>query len=113
MTEPTANVPSSAPGSSTEPRTGPWRLATPPLHVEHTHWSKGLAGFYLSCAGVALGATFASAGPLFFGSKSALVFGCVLGGVRIITCFFSLAAARRKPERKGPDGAVSSGAKKS
>jgi len=106
MTDSTAKTPASpSPDPSTEARTGPWRLATPPLHVEHTHWSKGLAGFYLSCAGVALGATFASAGPLFFGSTLALVFGCVLGGVSIVTCFVSLAAARRKPEKKPPASA--------
>ena len=70
---------------------------TPP-QAEHTRWSPGLIGFYLSCAGVALGATFASAGPLLLRSTGALVFGCILAGVSSVTCYFSLAAARRKPE---------------
>ncbi len=70
---------------------------TPPPQAEHTRWSPGLIGFYVSCAGVALGATFASAGPLLLGSTSALVFGCVLAGVSAVTCYFSLAAARRRP----------------
>jgi len=74
------------------------RPAAPPLEVEQTHWSWGLIGFYLSCAGTALGATFASAGYLFFGSKVALVLGIVLAAVSSVTCYFSLVAARRKPE---------------
>ena len=64
---------------------------------EHTRWSPGLIGFYLSCAGTALGATFASAGWLFFGSTGWLVFGSLLGLVSVVTCFVSLHAARRKP----------------
>jgi len=79
-------------------RPGPERRpAAPPPAVEHTHWSWGLVGFYMSCAGTALGATFAAAGPLFFGSTTAMVFGIVLGVVSIVTCFLSLAAARRRP----------------
>ena len=69
-----------------------------PPQAEHTRWSPGLIGFYLSCAGVALGATFASSGPLLLRSTGALVFGCILAGVSSVTCYFSLAAARRKPE---------------
>ena len=41
--------------------------ATPP-HAP-PRWSLAFVGFYLSCAGVALGATFAGGGYMFFGSK--------------------------------------------
>lgn len=65
--------------------------------VEHTRWSPGLIGFYLSCAGVALGATIAGGAHFFFGSTTGLVFGCVMSGVSVVTCFVSLHAARRPP----------------
>jgi len=68
-----------------------------PRDVEYTRWSAGLIGFYLSCAGTALGATFGSSGWFFFGSISWLVFGCILSAVSIVTCYISLKAARRKP----------------
>lgn len=71
--------------------------APPPPRVEHTKWSFGLVGFYLSCAGVALGATFAASGYLFFGSTGWLWFGSVLSVVSCVTCFLSLSAARRPP----------------
>lgn len=70
----------------------------PPPQAEHTRWSPGLIGFYASCAGVALGATFASAGPLLLGSTSAMVFGIALSVVSCVTCYVSLVAARRRPE---------------
>lgn len=85
------------PGRETGPRPAGKGPIAPP-QAEHTRWSPGLIGFYLSCAGVALGATFASAGPLLLRSTGALVFGCILAGVSSVTCYFSLAAARRKPE---------------
>ncbi|MFM1872903.1 MAG: hypothetical protein RL398_2325 [Planctomycetota bacterium] len=66
-------------------------------NVEHTRWSPGLIGFYLSCAGVALGATFAASGHFFFGSSGWLVFGAVMSGVSCITCYISLRAARKAP----------------
>lgn len=69
----------------------------PPPKVEHTHWSLGLIGFYLSCAGAALGATFAAAGFLFFESVGWLVFGSALSLVSCVTCYFALKAARRPP----------------
>lgn len=72
------------------------RIPSPPK-VEHTRWSLGLVGFYLSCAGVALGATFAAAGYLFFESLGWLVFGSALSVVSCVTCFTSLRAARRPP----------------
>ncbi len=90
---------------STAPRARPpepRRLQTGPLQVEHTRWSPGLIGFYLSCAGVALGATFAASGHFFFGSSGWLVFGSVLSAVSCVTCYLSLRAARR-PRDDGPD----------
>lgn len=87
--------PNAGPEAGARPA-GTGRIAPP--QAEHTRWSPGLIGFYLSCAGVALGATFASAGPLLLRSTGALVFGCILAGVSSVTCYFSLAAARRKPE---------------
>lgn len=70
----------------------------PPRPVEHTHWSFGLIGFYLSCAGVALGATIGAAGFLLFESTGALVFGSVLSLTSCVTCYIALKAARKPPE---------------
>ncbi len=56
----------------------------------------GWIGFYLSCAGVALGATVASAGFLWFESKGALVFGCVMTAICAVTCFTSLRSLRHE-----------------
>jgi len=78
------------------PQPDPPRRTPPP--AEPTRWSPGLIGFYLSCAGVALGATFASAGPLLLGSTVLLVSGCALAVVSAVTCYVSLAAARRRPD---------------
>ena len=83
----------SAPGSAPRPRP-----ASAPPQAEHTHYSIGLVCFYLSCAGVALGATFASAGPLLFGSTAAGVIGGVVTFVCSVACFYALRAAR-KPTR--------------
>ena len=68
-------------------------------NVEHTRWSPGLIGFYLSCAGVALGAGFGGGAHFFFKSTTGTVFGIVLSSVSIVTCFVSLAAARRPPSQ--------------
>jgi hypothetical protein len=73
-----------------------------PRDTEHTKWSPGLIGFYLSCAGVALGATFAGGGHFFFGSKPWLIFGCCLSGVSCVTCYFTLMAARKPPAASPP-----------
>ena len=67
-------------------------------NVEHTRWSPGLIGFYLSCAGTALGATFAASGHFFFGSLGWVIFGSIMSAVSIVTCFLSLHAARRPPQ---------------
>ncbi|MCB9887110.1 MAG: hypothetical protein H6838_16580 [Planctomycetes bacterium] len=66
-------------------------------NVEHTKWSPGLIGFYLSCAGVALGATFAASGHFFFGNDVWLLVGGLLSVVSCVTCYYSLRAARRAP----------------
>lgn len=66
--------------------------------TEHTRWSPGLIGFYLSCAGVALGATIAGGSWFFFESQNGAVFGGVMSAVSCVTCYFSLRAARRPPE---------------
>lgn len=79
---------SSAPNSPPEAR---------PPAVEHTHWSMGLVGFYLSCAGVSLGAAIAFGGYFFFESKFALSFGIAMSAISSVTCFFALRAARRPP----------------
>ncbi len=72
--------------------------------VEHTHWSLALICFYMSCAGVALGATFAGGGYMFFGSKGWLVFGIVMSAVSMVTCFLSLSAARKAPKQPSGSG---------
>ena len=72
--------------------------ATPPPETEHTRWSPGLIGFYLSCAGVALGATIAGGSHFFFESLGGTIFGAVMSGVSCFTCYFSLRAARRPPD---------------
>ena len=78
--------------------TTPYRRSS----VEHTKWSPGLIGFYASCAGVSLGAAIAFGSWFFFHSTSGLVFGCVMSGVSIITCFFALHAARKPPASRDP-----------
>lgn len=67
------------------------------MQVEHTKWSLGLIGFYVSCAGVALGAGLAASGYSFFGSRAWLVFGSVMSIVSCVTCYYTLRAARRRP----------------
>lgn len=94
---------SAQPSQSSAPPAAPagaprQRLPAPPPQAEYTRWSPGLIGFYLSCAGVALGATFAASGHFFFGSRAWLVFGSVLSLVSAVTCYLSLRAARRPPE---------------
>ena len=69
--------------------------------AEHTKWSPGLIGFYLSCAGVALGATIAGGSWFFFGDTVGTVFGASMSGVSCVTCYFALRAARRPPPESG------------
>jgi hypothetical protein len=63
--------------------------------TEQKQWSAALVGFYLSCAGVSLGAAIAAAGWLWFGSTGALVFGSAMTLACCVTCYRSLVAARR------------------
>ena len=67
-------------------------------------WSLAFVGFSLSCAGVALGATFAGGGYIFFGSKGWLVFGIVVVIVSVVTCFLSLSAERRAAADRSKSG---------
>ncbi|MFN9948427.1 MAG: hypothetical protein ACK56S_16435 [Planctomycetota bacterium] len=69
----------------------------PPAAKEHTRWSPGLMGFYLSCAGVSLGAAIGFGAHWFFRSGAGLAFGVALSGVSCVTCYGSLKAARRPP----------------
>ena len=71
---------------------------TPSGDTEHTRWSPGLIGFYLSCAGASLGAAIAFGSHFFFGSTGGLVFGATMSGISCVTCFYALRAARRPPE---------------
>ena len=79
--------------------------------TEHTHWSLALVGFYLSCAGVALGATLAAAGYAFFGSTGWLVFGIVMSSVSAVTCYQTLRAARQPPAPRSGSPAQGGGSR--
>ena len=57
----------------------------PPAAKEHTRWSPGLMGFYLSCAGVSLGAAIGFGAHWFFRSSSGLAFGIGLSAISCIT----------------------------
>jgi hypothetical protein len=74
-------------------------MSTPPTPAakEHTRWSPGLMGFYLSCAGVSLGAAIGFGAHWFFRSSSGLAFGIALSAVSCVTCYVALKAARRPP----------------
>lgn len=63
--------------------------------AEDPKWYFRLVGFYLSCAGVALGATVAAAGFLWFESVAALVVGATATALCAFTCFSNLSAIRR------------------
>lgn len=68
-----------------------------PGHAPHRteQFRFGIVGFYVSCAGVALGAAIGAAGFLWFDSTAALVAGIALTAVSSVTCFLSLQQARR------------------
>ncbi|MBL8754961.1 MAG: hypothetical protein JNK15_16775 [Planctomycetes bacterium] len=72
-----------------------------PDEVEHTKYSPGLLFFYLSCAGVSLGAAIGFGAYKFFDSTEGLVFGLSVSGISCVTCYFSLRAARRPPAANG------------
>ena len=79
---------------------------TPPDTPPHAppRWSLAFVGFYVSCAGVALGATFAGGGYMFFGSKGWLWFGIVMVIVSVVTCFLTLSAERRAAAERSKPG---------
>lgn len=56
---------------------------------------RSLVGFYLSCAGVAIGTTVASAGWLWFERAMPLAVGSCLTLVCSVTCYTSLKHMRR------------------
>lgn len=68
-----------------------------PDEAEHTRWSPALLGFYLSCAGVSLGAAIAFGSHKFFGDPVGTWGGALLSAVSSVTCFYTLRAARRPP----------------
>ncbi|MCB9877164.1 MAG: hypothetical protein H6835_06125 [Planctomycetes bacterium] len=70
----------------------------PQAQTEHTRWSPGLIGFYLSCAGASGGAGFAFGSWFFFRSVGGLVVFGIISLVSCVTCYTSLKAARRPPE---------------
>ena len=72
-------------------------MSSSPNNTEHTRWSPGLIGFYLSCAGASLGAAIAFGSHFFFESVGGLAFGATMSLVSCVTCYFSLRAARRPP----------------
>jgi hypothetical protein len=81
----------------TSPAHGPRRA-----DVEHTRWSPGLLGFYLSCAGVSLGAAIGFGAYKFFDSRIGLIVGLSVSGVSCVTCYVSLVAARKPPPAPPP-----------
>ncbi len=83
--------------SQTNSETSP-RHIPPRPQVEHTHWSFGLVGFYLSCAAVCIGTAIAAAGYLLFDSVGCLVFGSILVPICGATTYLSLRAARKPPQ---------------
>lgn len=62
---------------------------------EQAQTKASLIGFYLSCAGVALGTAFAGGGYLWFEKTWALVAGITVTVVSSITCYTSLKKMRR------------------
>ncbi len=62
---------------------------------EQQQTKASLIGFYLSCAGVAIGATVGAAGFLWFESIAGLSAGVVITLVCSVTCYTSLSRMRR------------------
>lgn len=62
---------------------------------EQRQTKASLIGFYLSCAGVAIGATVGAAGYLWFESAAGLVAGILLTSLSSVTCYTSLSRMRR------------------
>lgn len=66
-----------------------------PNQTEQTRLSWPLIGFYTGCAGVAIGATIAAAGPMWFESTAAMVVGIVMVVASAILCVVGLGRARK------------------
>jgi hypothetical protein len=62
---------------------------------EHRETKASLIGFYLSCAGVAIGSTVGAAGFLWFESMAGLGVGIALTLLCSVTCYTSLSRMRR------------------
>ena len=62
---------------------------------EQQQTKASLIGFYLSCAGVAIGATVGAAGFLWFESMAGLSAGIVITLLCSVTCYTSLSRMRR------------------
>jgi len=62
---------------------------------EQQQTKASLIGFYLSCAGVAIGATVGAAGFLWFESMAGLSVGVVITLACSVTCYTSLSRMRR------------------
>lgn len=62
---------------------------------EQQQTKASLIGFYLSCAGVAIGATVGAAGFLWFESVAGLSAGVVITLLCSVTCYTSLSRMRR------------------
>lgn len=63
--------------------------------AEQKQTKASLIGFYLSCAGVAIGATVGAAGFLWFESAVGLTAGILLTTLSSVTCYTSLSRMRR------------------
>ena len=63
--------------------------------LEQKQTKASLIGFYLSCAGVAIGATVGAAGFLWFDSAVGLTVGIVMTLACSVTCYTSLSRMRR------------------
>ncbi|MEY4829065.1 MAG: hypothetical protein RLZZ562_861 [Planctomycetota bacterium] len=62
---------------------------------EHRETKASLIGFYLSCAGVAIGATVGAAGFLWFENMVGLGVGIAMTLFCSVTCYTSLSRMRR------------------
>ena len=63
--------------------------------AEQQQTKASLIGFYLSCAGVAIGTTVGAAGFLWFESTTGLVAGAAVTALCSVTCYSSLSRMRR------------------
>ncbi|MEQ1631367.1 MAG: hypothetical protein ABL997_03275 [Planctomycetota bacterium] len=83
--------------SSTPGTSAPRPPVAPPIDkaLDQKQTKASLIGFYLSCAGVALGTTVGAAGFLWYESTGWLVFGCIATVVSTVTCYLALSRMRR------------------